>query len=218
MLSYNMLDSIIAQTKLSKKETSKQQAIVETAITMFAEKGYANTSTSEIAKASGVAEATIFRHYGTKDNLLLSVILPFLKEFAPVAVREISEMLHPEKFGSLEDFLRAFLKDRIAFLEANKEIFRIVVKEFIYREELRKEFVPFLASQVNSFVDKVLMIYKLRGEIADLPNYTLKRLLATNVCGYFGWRFLFEHEREESECEAEMEHLITFIVKGLKRT
>ncbi|MDP4107839.1 MAG: helix-turn-helix domain-containing protein, partial [Bacillota bacterium] len=43
--------------------TEKQQKIVETAIQMFADKGYASTSTAEIAKAAGVAEGTIFRHF-----------------------------------------------------------------------------------------------------------------------------------------------------------
>ena len=36
------------------------------AVDMFGEKGYASTSTSEIAKRAGVAEGTIFRYYKTK--------------------------------------------------------------------------------------------------------------------------------------------------------
>ena len=104
------LDTIIAQTKLSKKQTSKQQKIVETAIKMFAEKGYANTPTSEIAKKAGVAEGTIFRHYGTKDNLLLSVILPFFKESIPDVAEEIFNEIQSENMVSFEDFLRAFFE------------------------------------------------------------------------------------------------------------
>lgn len=71
---------MIAKTNSSKKQTDKQQKIAEVAISLFAEKGYENTSTSEIAKEAGVAEGTFFRHYKTKDNLLLSKILPFMKE------------------------------------------------------------------------------------------------------------------------------------------
>lgn len=46
--------------------SEKQLKILEAAVEMFAEKGYAATSTSEIAKKAGVAEGTIFRHYKTK--------------------------------------------------------------------------------------------------------------------------------------------------------
>ena len=100
----NFLDTIITQTKLSKKQTNKQQKIVETAIKMFAEKGYANTPTSEIAKTAGVAEGTIFRHYGTKDNLLLSVILPFLKESIPDVAEEIFNEMLSKIFNASKTF------------------------------------------------------------------------------------------------------------------
>ena len=128
MSSANKLDTYIAQIKLSKKDTLKQQKIVENAIRLFAEKGYANTSTNEIAKAAGVAEATIFRHYGTKENLLLSVILPFLKEVTPILAQDFAQGLSPTNFESLEDLLRGLLRNRILFLKAIKNILMIVVK------------------------------------------------------------------------------------------
>lgn len=50
--------------------TEKQKKIIIAAIESFSEKGYAATSTSEIAKKAGVAEGTIFRHYKTKKIYL----------------------------------------------------------------------------------------------------------------------------------------------------
>ena len=61
MSSINLINLTLEQAKKNKKMTEKQQKILENAIKMFAEKGYEATSTSEIAKASGVAEGTIFR-------------------------------------------------------------------------------------------------------------------------------------------------------------
>ena len=64
-----MLDDIIAQAKqLNNNQTVKQKKIVDAASKLFAEKGYSNTSTSEIAKLAEVSEGTIFKHYGTKDS------------------------------------------------------------------------------------------------------------------------------------------------------
>ena len=81
-MSNSLFESIIEQGD-TKKKTKKQEAIVEAAIKLFAEKGYANTSTAEIAKLAEVSEGTIFKHYRTKDTLLLSVMLPFIKENFP---------------------------------------------------------------------------------------------------------------------------------------
>ena len=41
-----------------------------TALEMFADNGYHATSTSKIAKAAGVSEGLIFRHYTNKEGLL----------------------------------------------------------------------------------------------------------------------------------------------------
>lgn len=54
--------------------TEKQEKILNTALRMFAEQGYANTSTSSIAKEAGVSEGLIFRHFGSKDKLLDAIV------------------------------------------------------------------------------------------------------------------------------------------------
>src|SRR5690554_2141452 len=54
------------------KMTEKQSRIIQAAVEIFSEKGYAASSTSEIAQKAGVAEGTIFRHYKTKKDLLMS--------------------------------------------------------------------------------------------------------------------------------------------------
>lgn len=67
--------------------TEKQKKILQAAIEIFAEKGYAATSTSEIAKKAGVAEGTIFRHYSSKEKLLLAIVAPTLaKIIAPFGI------------------------------------------------------------------------------------------------------------------------------------
>ena len=211
------LDTIIAQTKLSKKQTSKQQKIVETAIKMFAEKGYANTPTSEIAKQAGVAEGTIFRHYGTKDNLLLSVILPFFKESIPDVAEEIFNEIQSENMLSFEDFLRAFLKNRMEFIQNNSEIFRVVVKELFYSEELRKEILPIFSVNIQQHFNKVIDQYKKSGELVNLPNETLQRMLFTLIGGYFISRFVFWPSYSIINEEEEVENIVRFVMDGIRK-
>lgn len=54
--------------------TNRKQHIAEVALQLFGEKGFENTSTQLIAKAAGVSEALIFKHFGSKDQLLEFVI------------------------------------------------------------------------------------------------------------------------------------------------
>jgi AcrR family transcriptional regulator len=53
---------------------TRRQHIADVALLLFGEKGFENTSTQQIAKAAGVSEALIFKHFGSKDRLLDFVI------------------------------------------------------------------------------------------------------------------------------------------------
>ncbi len=53
---------------------SKKQDILDSALNLFTEQGARATSTKSIAQKAGVSEALIFKHFGTKDNLLEDLI------------------------------------------------------------------------------------------------------------------------------------------------
>ena len=52
----------------------RRRQLLETAITLFSEKGFAGTTTREIAAAAGVTEAIIFRHFATKQDLYKAIL------------------------------------------------------------------------------------------------------------------------------------------------
>ncbi|MDR2998543.1 MAG: TetR/AcrR family transcriptional regulator [Microbacterium sp.] len=51
--------------------TRTHQALSDAALTLFAERGYDATGTAEIAARAGVSEMTLFRHFPSKEALLL---------------------------------------------------------------------------------------------------------------------------------------------------
>jgi AcrR family transcriptional regulator len=53
------------------------QRILQAAAQVFAEKGYARATTRALAAAAGVNEVTLFRHFGSKQNLFAAVIEQF---------------------------------------------------------------------------------------------------------------------------------------------
>jgi AcrR family transcriptional regulator len=54
-------------------DTARSRAILTTASRLFAEKGYSNATTSEIAREAGVAEGTLYHHFGSKDGIFLTL-------------------------------------------------------------------------------------------------------------------------------------------------
>src|SRR6188768_3258458 len=53
---------------------NKKQRISEAAEALFATRGYGRTSTQLIAREAGVSEALIYKHFGSKDELLEDLI------------------------------------------------------------------------------------------------------------------------------------------------
>jgi TetR/AcrR family transcriptional regulator, fatty acid metabolism regulator protein len=51
----------------------KRQRILEAALRVFAERGFYNAKVSEVAKAAGVADGTIYLYFKNKDDLLIQL-------------------------------------------------------------------------------------------------------------------------------------------------
>jgi len=59
--------------KFHQHETTRER-IMEAATKLFSEKGYAGATTRAIAEMAGVNEVTLFRHFGTKENLAQEIM------------------------------------------------------------------------------------------------------------------------------------------------
>jgi AcrR family transcriptional regulator len=51
----------------------RKQAIVKAVLPVFARNGFANTTTRELAKAAGVSEALIYKHFPSKESLYAEI-------------------------------------------------------------------------------------------------------------------------------------------------
>jgi AcrR family transcriptional regulator len=52
----------------------RREQILKTAISLFSQKGFAGTTTKEIARAAGVSEAMVFRHFSKKTDLYDAIL------------------------------------------------------------------------------------------------------------------------------------------------
>ncbi len=99
----------------------KREIILRTALRMFADKGFAATSSAALAKEAKVAEGTIFRHFTGKEAIF-SEILANLHQKVRSEFEASVEAEHPESGLAAIKFAIADFMD---FADANRDYMSI---------------------------------------------------------------------------------------------
>jgi AcrR family transcriptional regulator len=195
--------------------SEKQLNILEAAIDTFSEKGFAASSTSEIAKKAGVAEGTIFRHYKTKKELLLAIVTPTMAKFiAPFFIKSFAKEVFENEYDHYEDFLRTIAHNRLQFVKKHLPVLKIFIQEIAFHDELRKPYQDLFKEHVLPKFIGIIEHFQEKGEIIDLPPQTIIRMSGASIMGYIIPRLLlFPHQ--EWEDEKEIEQIVRFIMYGL---
>lgn len=196
------------------KMTEKQLKIMNAAIDIFSEKGYAASSTSEIAQKAGVAEGTIFRHYKTKKDLLISIIAPVMtKLIAPFILKDFYKIIDAP-YTRYEDFLRAILMNRIEFLQKNLPVLKILLQEIPFHPELKEIYTAYVAEHVLVRFKKAMERFQKEGQIIDIPPLSAIRLSVSALIGFVFARYFLAPEGQWDD-DYEIELTIQFIMHGL---
>lgn len=207
---------LLKQGDSNEKMTEKQSRILRAAIDIFAEKGFNGGSTSEIAQKAGVAEGTIFRHYKTKKDLLLSIVAPVMsKLIAPFVLRDLSRVFDV-RYDSVDQFLRAVIMNRLDFLTRNIDIVKIMIQEIPFHPDLQEQFKKIIVAWMIERAKPIVEDFQARGLIRPMPPEQAIRLAASSLIGYVMTRMLYGLQAGDAwDDEAEREETIRFIVRGL---
>jgi AcrR family transcriptional regulator len=79
--------------------------LLDAAVRVFSQRGYARATTREIAETAGVAEGTIYRHFADKQELFRSA----LAAAGPTALDEFVELTGLAGQGTIRDNLARFI-------------------------------------------------------------------------------------------------------------
>jgi len=105
-------------------EKNRRSAILAVASHLFAEKGYSNTTTAEIAQEAGVAEGTLYHHFGSKDGIFLTIFDEMAEEYLAGAERLAGD----GKTGA--ETLSGLIRFHFEYLERNKTRFLVILRDF----------------------------------------------------------------------------------------
>ncbi|PJZ55907.1 TetR/AcrR family transcriptional regulator [Leptospira barantonii] len=194
-----------------------QKKIFLAAIDIFAQKGFSAATTMEIAKKAGVAEGLIFKHFKSKKELLLRLVLPIMEGFiAPITLRRLQGVFSKD-FSSIEEFLTAVFEERISFIAKNRNLIRIILQETLVNSEIQGVLERVFTERLAPLIIQRLKKFQDQGLIEEMPITSAFRLVATNLAGYILFTEIFFQQKAEDgwDNEAELKRTIEFISKGL---
>lgn len=106
-----------ANRQAGKHQVDEQrQHILDTAEALFLEKGIANTSMVELARAVGITKVTLYRYFANKDEIAIQIQIRMLKKVRAVVKPTVEEYTreemkqtvraHLENYNQLQDAYR----------------------------------------------------------------------------------------------------------------
>jgi AcrR family transcriptional regulator len=102
-----------------------RRTVLGAAERLFAERGYAATTSRELARAAGVSESVMYRHFGSKAGLFAEAVvapfLDFLERFSEVSARYFSEPL------PVPVMMRLFVSELVDQLTRHRRSLRTVL-------------------------------------------------------------------------------------------
>ena len=108
------------RARRSERTAAKRERILKAAIKVFARKGFYAARVSEIAKAAGVADGTIYLYFRTKDDVLTSVFESRITRLVEV-LREIVG-----GGGSFEERFTRIVELQLGVLDGRRDLAEVV--------------------------------------------------------------------------------------------
>ncbi|MGQ4558123.1 TetR/AcrR family transcriptional regulator [Levilactobacillus hammesii] len=169
----------LEQQKMPK---GKKAALVA-AMTLFSENGFDGTSTVDVAKAAGISQATIFKYFHTKQDLMLAVVRPVMAHFFPQYRDEFFAGIAKQK--TLTTMVHFMVTDRYAFIKGNEEAVKIIAMELMTNADVRQLFGKLVSDNDFDFLGELLQYFRETGELRDdIEAADLVRIMAGQLIGY----------------------------------
>jgi TetR/AcrR family transcriptional regulator len=120
---------------MTEKDKQTEEKIFESATEVFIEKGMDGARMQDIADHAGINKSLLHYYYRTKDHLFNAVfemiVGQMFRKFAPMFDEKLS----------LEEKLRFFFREHIAFMQKNPRLASFVLNEFHRNPEKIKKLI-----------------------------------------------------------------------------
>lgn len=112
----------------------KRERILKAAIKVFAKNGFYATRVSEIAKAAGVADGTIYLYFKNKDDVLITIFEEGIQELLAI-LREVAASDEP-----FERRVSRIIELQLGLLEAERDLAEVITVNLRQSSSLLKQY------------------------------------------------------------------------------
>ncbi len=163
-----------AASPKGRRSTDKRERILRAAIKVFARKGFYDTRVSEIAKAAGVADGTIYLYFENKDAVLISIFEDRITKLLAVLRKEIDEAV------TFEGKLRVVVERQLGLLEGQRDLAEVVTVNLRQSSKLLKQYAAPLFTEYLDLIASVIALGQREGHVD--PELS-PRVVATGLWG-----------------------------------
>lgn len=204
---------------LSRKEHTKEQTqelVLHTATKLFCSLGYAGTTTSLIAAKAGVSEATIFKYFQSKDNLLHQIGSSAVGQIGDWFSCEALDMaLVSSKSSSLHPFIEALLLERLHFIDEHFEPVKILLIEMQYSPAMKEKFTKQLLPKIYEHFGHIRHLLMAKAPITEEQAETIIRLLGGLVVTFILQKYLFDITLTDDEIREQMDYSLNLLEESI---
>ncbi len=112
----------------------KRERILRAAIKVFARKGFYATRVSEIAKAAGVADGTIYLYFESKEDVLVRIFEDRITRLLEVLRNELA------RSPSFEERMRRIVGLQLGLLEGQRDLAEVITVNLRQSSKLLKQY------------------------------------------------------------------------------
>lgn len=197
-----------------------QRAILDSARTLFARKGYGVTSMREIAEDAGVYEPMIYRRFESKVGLFEAAVLEPLQQVISDSLTDWGSAARRDAApSSTEDVVRSFMPPLYRLMREQRElILALMSAEEFHADEVGGRDGSF-SSAIRRFVDRMRDHVSFEADRRPLPDLDASRALLISFGLVLGLGMLEGAVRPEDSDDlggdALVEEMVKFTLYGV---
>jgi len=147
----------------------KRERILRAAVGVFSRKGFFNAKVSEVARASGVADGTIYLYFRNKDDLLISLFEEKMGE----VVADVRDRVAAG--GNALEKLRIYVENHMGLLEREADLVEVLQVELRQSSKFLKDYTPVKFLEYLDVLSGILEEGKRDGEFRPDLNVSVAR-------------------------------------------
>ncbi|MEB3210650.1 MAG: TetR/AcrR family transcriptional regulator [Leptolyngbyaceae bacterium] len=193
----------------SASEVETQGRILKAAQKLFAHRGYAGTTTRDLAHASGIAEGTLFRHFENKKAILVNVVTQGWVELLTDLLTELSEM---GSYKAIEQVMRR----RMLNMHKNADMMRVCFMEAQFHPELRDRIEAEVVDKMMNVAEAFFQTAMDRGIYRPMnPRIVAKIFLGMFMVAGFSQDTLMSGESSPAQMKEMAEGIADIFLNGV---